>query len=142
MAVHCVQNTPGAKFHKDLNVRIADKIIKKGMNPNVDSYSGFQDNDKRSETGLREYLDSVNVKRIFVCGLAQDYCCYYTAIDGINFGYDVYFLVDLTKGIDSPEGSIENALETMEKGIIFPSIFLPSYISLIMLPGPLRFTEI
>ncbi|MHA2390825.1 MAG: bifunctional nicotinamidase/pyrazinamidase [Promethearchaeota archaeon] len=112
---HCVQNTQGANFHKDLNVEVADKIIKKGTNPNVDSYSVFQDNDKRSETGLREYLDSVAVKRIFVCGLALDYCCYYTAMDGINFGYSVCLLVDLTKGIDSPEGSIENALETMKK---------------------------
>ena len=86
----------------------------------MDSYSGFQDNDKKSETGLREYLKSVNVKRIFVCGLALDYCCYFTAMDGIDFGYEVFFLVDLTQGIDLPEGNIDNALETMKnKGIKF-----------------------
>jgi nicotinamidase/pyrazinamidase len=112
---HCVQNSQGALFHKDLKVELANKIIQKGMNPKVDSYSGFQDNDKKSETGLREYLESLNVNRIFVCGLALDYCCYFTAMDGIDFGFDVYFLVRLTRGIDLPEGNIKNALENMNK---------------------------
>ncbi len=117
---HCIQGTKGAKFHKDLKVDLADKVIKKGMNPSVDSYSGFQDNDKKSETGLREYLNSKKIKRIFVCGLALDYCCYYTALDGFNFGYKAYFLVDLTRGVDLPEGNIKTALETMKKtGIKF-----------------------
>lgn len=112
---HCVQNSQGAKFHKDLKVELVSKIIQKGMNTKVDSYSGFQDNDKRSETGLRGYLESLNINRIFICGLALDYCCYFTAMDGIDFGFDVYFLVKLTRGIDLPEGNIKNALETMNK---------------------------
>ncbi|MFX0104081.1 MAG: bifunctional nicotinamidase/pyrazinamidase [Candidatus Hodarchaeota archaeon] len=117
---HCVQGTKGAEFHKDLNVDLADAIFKKGMNPNVDSYSGFQENDKKSETGLREYLNSKKIKRIFICGLALDYCCYYTAMDGFDIGYKVYLLVDLTRGVDLPEGSIRNALKTMRnKGIKF-----------------------
>jgi nicotinamidase/pyrazinamidase len=117
---HCVQGTRGAEFHKDLRFDLADKIIKKGMNPNVDSYSGFQDNDKKSETGLRNYLNSKKIKRIFVCGLALDYCCYYTAMDGLDFGYKVYFLVDLTRGVDLPEGSIEKVLENLKNsGIKF-----------------------
>jgi nicotinamidase/pyrazinamidase len=117
---HCVQNTKGAEFHENLKVGVADKIIQKGMNPFVDSYSGFQDNDRKSETGLRKYLNSENIKQIFICGLALDYCCYFTAIDGANFGYDVYFLVDISKGIDLPEGNIKKALENMKKkGIKF-----------------------
>jgi nicotinamidase/pyrazinamidase len=117
---HCVQGTRGSEFHKDLKVDLADAIFKKGMNPNIDSYSGFQDNDKKSETGLRKYLNSKKIKRIFVCGLALDYCCYYTAMDGFDFGYEVYFLVDLTRGVDLPEGSIKNALKDMKnKGINF-----------------------
>jgi nicotinamidase/pyrazinamidase len=112
---HCIQNTQGAKFHKDLKVGLASTIIQKGMNPNVDSYSGFQDNDKKTETGLRKYLESLTIKRIFVCGLALDYCCYFTAMDGIDFGFDVYFLFRLTRGIDLPEGNIKNALENMSK---------------------------
>ena len=117
---HCVQDTEGAEFHKDLKVDLADKIIQKGMKPNVDSYSGFQDNDKKSETGLRKYLNSLNIKRIFICGLALDYCCYFTAVDGVDFGYDVYFLVDLTRGVDLPPGNISNSLKIMKnKGINF-----------------------
>ncbi|MFX1573929.1 MAG: bifunctional nicotinamidase/pyrazinamidase [Promethearchaeota archaeon] len=117
---HCVQESQGAEFHKNLKLNLADKIIQKGMNPNVDSYSGFQDNDKKSETGLREYLNSYGIKRIFICGLALDYCCYFTAIDGFDFGYDVYFLVDLTRGVDLPEGNVKKAIESMkQKGIKF-----------------------
>jgi len=117
---HCVQDTEGAVFHKDLKVDLADKIIQKGMKPNVDSYSGFQDNDKKSETGLRKYLNSLNIKRIFICGLALDYCCYFTAVDGVDFGYDVYFLVDLTRGVDLPPGNISNSLKIMKnRGINF-----------------------
>jgi nicotinamidase/pyrazinamidase len=115
---HCVQNSKGAEFHKDLKVELANKVIQKGMNPKVDSYSGFQDNDKKSETELRRYLKSLSIKRIFICGLALDYCCYFTAMDGIDFGFDVIFLVNMTKGIDLPEGNIKNTLENMRrKGI-------------------------
>ena len=117
---HCVQNSEGAIFHKDLKTELADKIIQKGMNPDIDSYSGFLDNDKRLETGLGNYLKSQRIKRIFICGLALDYCCYFTAIDGSDLGFVVYFLIDLTKGIDLPPGNISNSLENMSnKGIKF-----------------------
>lgn len=117
---HCVQGTEGAEFHKDLRLDLADKIIQKGMKPNVDSYSGFQDNDKKSETSLRLYLNSLNIKRIFICGLALDYCCYFTAIDGLDFGYNVYFLVDLTRGVDLPPGNVLKSLNDMRnKGVKF-----------------------
>ena len=117
---HCIQNSEGALFHKDLKIELANKIIQKGTNPNIDSYSGFLDNDKKSETGLADYLKSQRVKRIFICGLALDYCCYATAMDGIDFGFDVYFLIDLTKGIDLPANNISNSLENMtKKGIKF-----------------------
>jgi nicotinamidase/pyrazinamidase len=120
---HCVQNTKGAEFHKDLKTELADKIIQKGMKAEVDSYSGFRDNDKKTETGLSDYLKSVGVKRIFVCGLALDYCCYYTAMDGKSYNFEVIFLIDLTKGIDLPPGNISNALENMnENGIKFANI--------------------
>jgi nicotinamidase/pyrazinamidase len=117
---HCVQNTKGAEFHYKLKIDSAEKVIRKGLNPKVDSYSGFRDNDKKSETGLRNYLKSREITRIFICGLALDYCCYYTAMDGFEFGYNVYFLADLTRGVNLPEGSVENALNTMKKtGIKF-----------------------
>ncbi|MFX1445008.1 MAG: bifunctional nicotinamidase/pyrazinamidase, partial [Promethearchaeota archaeon] len=119
---HCVQNTKGAEFHKALEIALANKIIQKGMNPEIDSYSGFLDNDKKNKTGLADYLKSVNIKRIFICGLALDYCCYFTAMDGVDFGFEVYFLIDLAKGIDLPPGNISVSLENMtKKGIKFAS---------------------
>jgi nicotinamidase/pyrazinamidase len=117
---HCVQGTDGAKFHKDLKNELANATIKKGMTPDVDSYSGFLENDKKSKTNLNVYLKALGVKRIFVCGLALDYCVGFTALDGVDLGYKVYFLIDLTKGIDLPPGNISNILETMtSKGVKF-----------------------
>jgi nicotinamidase/pyrazinamidase len=117
---HCIQNTFGARFHKKINTKLIDKIIQKGMNPKIDSYSAFLENDKMSETGLKDYLNSREVKKIYVCGLALDYCCYNTAMDGTELGFDAYFLIDVTRGIDSPPGNIGNSLKNMvKKGIKF-----------------------
>lgn len=117
---HCVQATKGAAFHEDLETSTAKAIIRKGTNPEVDSYSAFKDNMEDEETGLKGYLNNLAIERIFLCGLALDYCVYYTAIDGIDFGFDVSLIMDATKGIDDPEGSISNALKDMEeKGIKF-----------------------
>ena len=117
---HCIQGTKGAQFHDKLKIDLAHTIIRKGYNPEVDSYSGFIENDKKSETGLKGYLKALKIKRIFICGLALDYCCYFTALDGIHFGFEVYFLVNLTRGIDLPPGNISKSLQHMkEEGIKF-----------------------
>jgi nicotinamidase/pyrazinamidase len=117
---HCVQGTIGAEFHDDLNKNLASLIIRKGRNPKVDSYSAFLENDKKTETGLAGYLNSVRIQRVFVCGLALDYCCYFTAMDAVIFGFDVYLIIDLTKGIDLPAGNVSSAVENMKaKGIKF-----------------------
>ena len=117
---HCVQNSYGARFHKKINSKMVNKLIQKGMNPRIDSYSAFLENDKRTETGLREYLTSSNIKRIFICGLALDYCCYNTAMDGVDFNFETFFLIDLTRGVDVPPGNIVNSLNNMiKKGIKF-----------------------
>ena len=117
---HCVQGSIGAEFHDNLNKNLASLIIRKGRNPKVDSYSAFLENDKKTETGLAGYLKSINAKRIFVCGLALDYCCYFTAMDAIDFGFDVYLMLDLTRGIDLPPGNVSNSVENMKKkGIKF-----------------------
>ncbi|MFW9783693.1 MAG: bifunctional nicotinamidase/pyrazinamidase [Candidatus Heimdallarchaeota archaeon] len=112
---HCVQGSRGADFHSKLKTDLAYAIIRKGYNPQIDSYSGFIENDKKSETGLAGYLKSLNIKRIFICGLALDYCCYFTAMDGLDFGFEGYLLIDLTRGIDIPPGNISNSLENMKK---------------------------
>ncbi|MFX0076169.1 MAG: bifunctional nicotinamidase/pyrazinamidase [Candidatus Hermodarchaeota archaeon] len=117
---HCVQGSKGADFHNKLKVNLAHVIIRKGYNPKVDSYSGFIENDKKSETGLAGLLNSLKINRIFICGLALDYCCYFTALDGLEFGFDVYFLVNLTRGIDLPPGNISKSLQDMTiKGVKF-----------------------
>jgi len=115
---HCVQGTKGAEFHPELNIIFAKAIIRKGFRPRIDSYSGFMENDKKSLTGLSGYLKAKNIKRIFICGLALDFCVYYTAIDGKKLGFDVNVIVDLSKGIDNPEDNVQNALNDMKsKGI-------------------------
>ncbi|MFX1454253.1 MAG: bifunctional nicotinamidase/pyrazinamidase [Promethearchaeota archaeon] len=112
---HCVQGTQGAEFHKDLNLNLASLILRKGRNPEVDSYSAFLENDKKTETGLAGYLKSNNITRVFICGLALDYCCYYSAIDAVDFGFRALIILDLTKGIDLPPGNISNSIENMKK---------------------------
>jgi len=112
---------PGDEYHSDgIGIDLAHTIIRKGSNPEVDSYSAFIENDKKSETRLKNYLNSLKIKKIFICGLALDYCCYYTALDGIDLGFEVYFLVNLTRGIDLPPGNISIALQHMtDKGVKF-----------------------
>ncbi|MBS1272074.1 MAG: Nicotinamidase [Candidatus Marinimicrobia bacterium] len=117
---HCVQGSEGAEFHPDLKTAYAQAIIRKGYNQNRDSYSGFLENDHKTETGLDGYLQSRDISRIFVCGLALDYCVFFTAADGAGKGYEVQYITDLTMPVGSPEDSVSNALETMqEKGVEF-----------------------
>ncbi len=110
---HCVQGSKGAEFHPDLDVTRAHAIIRKGYLKNIDGYSGFVNNDKKTKTGLAGFLKENNIKRIFVCGLALDYCVYWTASDGKKNGFETYVVKDLTRGI-APE-SIEAAVADMEK---------------------------
>ena len=117
---HCVQGTLGAEFHPDIEGKLANAIIRKGYHPTVDSYSTFIENDKKTHTGLSGYLKALGKKRIFLCGLALDYCVHYSAKDGIDLGFEVVVPVDLTKAIDSPPGHLSNALDTMvKKGVQF-----------------------
>ncbi len=117
---HCVQGTKGALFHENLKIEHGNLILRKGTNPKIDSYSAFLENDKKTKTGLSGYLTSLDIKRIFISGLALDYCCYFTAIDGMNFGFEVCLIIDLTKGIDQPPNNISNCLKEMDyQGIKF-----------------------
>jgi nicotinamidase/pyrazinamidase len=117
---HVIQGTHGAQFHPGLDIRLAEAVIRKGYHREIDSYSGFLENDHKTETGLDGYLSSRGVKRIFICGLAADYCAYFTAADGAEKGYDVFFLSDLTYPVGSPPDSVEKAIEDMQnRGIRF-----------------------
>ncbi|MFN3966649.1 MAG: bifunctional nicotinamidase/pyrazinamidase [Endomicrobiia bacterium] len=112
---HCVQGTPGANLHKDLNLNNVQLILRKGTNPDIDSYSAFLENDRKTETGLHYYLKGLKIKNIYVCGLATDYCVYFTALDGIKFGFKVSVIIDASKGVNVPEGNVEKAIEDMKK---------------------------
>ena len=114
---HCIQGSTGANFHKNLNTNNSDLILRKGCNPKIDSYSAFFENDKTTPTGLDGYLVKKEIKQLYLCGLAFDYCVLYSALDGVNLGFDVFIFQDLTRAIDL-NNSEEIAKKTMlEKGI-------------------------
>jgi nicotinamidase/pyrazinamidase len=112
---HCVTGTPGANFHPGLNTKNIALIVRKGTNPTIDSYSAFQENDKKTITGLEGYLKSLQIKQIYLCGLALDYCVFYSAMDAKELGFETFVIIDGTKGIDSPQGNIDKSLNVMEK---------------------------
>jgi nicotinamidase/pyrazinamidase len=84
---HCVQGTRGSDPHNALNTDLAHLVLRKGMRLNVDSYSAFYENDKTTHTGLHGYLHGRDVRRVFVCGLAYDYCVGYTALDARKLAF-------------------------------------------------------
>lgn len=106
---HCVQGTEGARLHSAIDWDRADVIIRKGSDPNVDSYSGFRDNwgpgGERPPTGLAGYLREVGITDLFICGLARDVCVKWTAEDGAAAGFNVQVIQDLTRPVtyDSDE---------------------------------------
>lgn len=97
---HCIQGTPGANLHLDLNTNRIEAIFRKGTNPEIDSYSGFFDNGRKKNTGLHGYLQDRKVDAVYVCGLAADYCVYYTAMDALSLGYSTSILDASVKAID------------------------------------------
>jgi len=117
--VHCVEFSDGADFHKSLHNQKWRKIFKKGTNPEVDSYSGFFDNGKTEETGLGDFLKSLGIEKVFVTGLAADYCVKFTVLDALDLGFKTYLLTDATKGVNiSPNDTIDAFKEMENKGAI------------------------
>ena len=118
---HCIQGTEGSKFHSKLITDSADLIIRKGFRPEIDSYSAFFENDQKTPTGLDGYLKSRGVNKIYLCGLALDFCVYFSAIDGAELGYNVNVVQDACRAIDL-DGSLEKSLNDMKsKGVKFLS---------------------
>lgn len=114
---HCIQGSNGAAFHPDLHTDFADAIIRKGMNPALDSYSAFFENDHVTPTGLAGYLTARGITKVRLVGLATDYCVAYSAIDAAGLGLEVEVDRAACRAIDL-EGSL-NAAETqmVSKGI-------------------------
>jgi nicotinamidase/pyrazinamidase len=116
---HCIQGTPGAEFHPDLDVDSADLILRKGFRPHIDSYSAFFENDRTTATGLAGYLRERGVKRVYATGLATDFCVYYSAIDAIKQGFEAVLVTDACRAIDL-DGSLDAAMADMkDKGVTF-----------------------
>jgi nicotinamidase/pyrazinamidase len=102
---HCVQGTEGAKFHPGLDLERAELIVRKGFRRNIDSYSAFFENDHKTATGLAGYLRERALSRVFLAGLAYDYCVGYSALDARKLGFAVYVIPDACRAIDL-DGSV------------------------------------
>ena len=117
---HCVKGTTGAEFHPGLDTRPVKLIIRKGSNHRLDSYSVFFENDRETSTGLDFYLKGMKGSDVYLCGLALDVCVYFSALDAVNLGYRTHVITDATRGIDSPGGSLDEAVRHMKKeGVSF-----------------------
>lgn len=98
---HCVQNSSGAKFHPLIDLKKAEAIFRKGMDSQIDSYSGFYDNGHKKKTGLAGYLKDRNAGLLFFCGLASDICVYYSICDAINLGFSTVLIENASKPLDN-----------------------------------------
>jgi nicotinamidase/pyrazinamidase len=111
---HCVQGTDGAALSKDLAIPHAELIIRKGYHKDVDSYSAFTEADGKTTTGLAGYLKARQLKRLFLTGLATDFCVAWTALDARKAGFETYVVEDACRGIDT-QGSLAKAWADMSK---------------------------
>src|SRR3954454_2688846 len=117
---HCVQGTPGADFHPALHLPQAELILRKGFRPEIDSYSAFFENDRTTTTGLNAYLRERGLKRVFLVGLAYDYCVGYSALDARRLGFPAIIVRDGWPPIDlnGSMGAIEKELAAAGVGLI------------------------
>ena len=107
---HCVQDTYGAEFSSLLSTKNIEAIFRKGMDKNIDSYSGFFDNGKRKATGMSAYLKGRGVTAVFVTGLAGDYCVNFTAKDALELNFDATIITNATRPINE-----DNFLKEMQR---------------------------
>ncbi len=103
---HCLQGSTGAAFHPGLDLPRAELIVRKGFRRDIDSYSAFLENDHTTPTGLAGYLRERGLHRLFLCGLAYDFCVRFSAIDGTALGFECLVLEDASRAVDLP-GSVE-----------------------------------
>lgn len=111
---HCVQGTDGASLSKDLSIPQAELVIRKGYHKDVDSYSAFTEADGKTTTGLAAYLKARKLQRLFIAGLATDFCVAWTAMDARKAGFEAYVIEDACRGIDT-QGSLAKAWADMAK---------------------------
>ncbi len=111
---HCVQDTPGAGFHPDLDVSRAEMVLRKGFRQDIDSYSAFYENDRKTSTGLAGYLRHRSLESVYLAGLATDYCVAWSALDARREDFEVFLVEDACRAIDL-EGSLDRALGEMDR---------------------------
>src|SRR3984893_6475289 len=111
---HCVQGTAGAEISKEIAIPHAELVIRKGYHKDMDSYSGFFEADHKTPTGLGGYLTQRGIKKVFVAGLATDFCVAWTAIDARKIGFETYVVEAACRGIDT-QGSLAKAWADMEQ---------------------------
>ena len=117
--IHCVEGTRGADFPESLDRSRWKLVFKKGKNPLVDSYSGFFDNARRGDTGLRNYLLLEGIRRVFIAGLALDYCVKFTALDARTLGFETFLITDATRAVNlQPEDGNIAIEELKAAGIV------------------------
>jgi nicotinamidase/pyrazinamidase len=120
---HCVQGTQGAEFAPGWNLLEIDKIIYKGTDPLIDSYSIFFDNGHRKSTGLEDYLKEKGIKDLFIAGLATDYCVKYSVLDALQLGFRPYVILEACRGINLKPEDTQHALQIMRnEGALLLSI--------------------
>ncbi|MGH6952912.1 MAG: bifunctional nicotinamidase/pyrazinamidase [Alphaproteobacteria bacterium] len=111
---HCVQGTRGAEFRSDLDIPHAELIVRKGYRREIDSYSAMYENDRATPTGLAGYLRERGLTRLFIAGLATDFCCHYSALDARKEGFSVALVENACRAIDL-HGSLAAALDAMRR---------------------------
>ncbi|KAM9973707.1 hypothetical protein ACTFIW_010824 [Dictyostelium discoideum] len=115
---HCIQNTKGSEINKDLIVKDKDIIINKGLDKEIDSFSSFYDNDKKSKTELQDILKKHSIVNVYICGLATDFCVLASCLDSVSCGFKTYFIEDCSKGV-SKNGTDQSLQKMKDNGIIF-----------------------
>lgn len=119
---HCVQGTWGSEFAPGWDTTVIDKVIYKGTDPLIDSYSTFYDNGHRKSTGLEIYLREKGIKDVFIAGLTTDYCVKYSAIDALTLGFHPYVIIDACQGVNLDPNDSEKAIATMRQaGVVLLS---------------------
>jgi nicotinamidase/pyrazinamidase len=113
--VHCVQDSLGAELVRDLDRQLIHKIIRKGTERDIDSYSTFFDNGHRHATGLRDYLVERDVGHVYLMGLATDYCVKFSALDAVRLGFAATVIEDGCRGVELDEGDVAGAMREMRK---------------------------
>ncbi len=117
--VHCVQQSHGAALATQLDTRHIQKVFQKGMDPQIDSYSGFFDNGRCKDTGLADYLRSSGVEEVYLMGLATDYCVKFTALDAVSLGFRTHLIADGCRGVNLNPEDVGRAVEEMrQKGVV------------------------